>query len=327
MKSFEIDLINPFDDEKITDSKMDAFVTSLLTKFTNNNVAGMFDAVIAAIEVPHNPYHIIILKLASDATGTKGDTEFRVDVFTDFKTFTSENYGAVKKMYKANNPVLIKFYPFGMKDYYAINKTTGLTLMTRYALAISTYHADWDTIDPDFVSVGEAFPARYEAALEFQDEGKSGTGADKGVRNVNRPLLNVALLDAYNYTKYIYSNNATQIKAIWIDMQALIPTDSHDERETNKGPIAKMTLVNAASGNYDATYYILLRNVGTTKLRGGLQATATEAVGALGKNINPGKSKSYQLITLGAPGAQFFNIFNTDLNNAGEWEIEIYTKE
>src|ERR1700722_16285851 len=222
MRNFDNDLRNPSDDLKITDDKMDAFVTRLLTKFESANVGGMFDVVIAAIEAPHTPYHIVMLKLQSDKTGTRGDTEFRMDVISDFSIFLTDNYGPVKKMYKANHTKLITFYPHGMKDFKTITKTNALTLMNAYALAISTNHADWDTKDPLFVSVGEGFPARYIAAREAQDDGKTGTGTDKGVRNVNRPLLNVALLDGYNFTKYSYSSNPTLVKAIWLDMQALI---------------------------------------------------------------------------------------------------------
>ena len=326
MRSFDTDLNNPFDDVKITDTRIEAFTGSLLTKLGTANTSAQFDVIIAAIEVPYDPLHTVMLKLVADRSITAGQTETRVQVIEDFIAFASKYQGTVELVYELNHTKLIEFYLHGMEDFNAMNKSNALSLISAFALAISNNHTDWDTLFPLFVSVGEAFPARYTAALDAQDDGKTTTGTDKSGRNINRPALNLALLSGYNYTKYYYDNDATAIKAIWIDMQALIPTDSHTERETNKGPIAKMALVNAASGNYDATYYILVRNVGTTKLRGGLQATATEAVGALGKNFNPGKSKSYQLITLGAPGAQFFNIMNTDLNNPGEWEIEIYTK-
>lgn len=326
MKTIENDLRNPFDDIEITNTRIDPFAAAIVVKLTAANGSGQYTTIIADINTPLTPFHESMLAIGIAAGITAGQTETREGVISDFQAFASKYQGTVELMYEDNHAILLTFYLHGMADFNAMNKSTALVLMNTFAAAVAANHADWTTMYPTFVTLGEGFPARYTAAVDDQDTGKSETGSDKTDRNEYRPALNVALFDAYNFVKYYTSANVTAVKAIWGAMSALIPPDKRTERETNKGPIAKLATVNTASGDYDDTYYVLVRNTGTTKLRVGLQATATEAVGVLGKNMNPGKSKSYQIITLGAPLAQFLNITNTDLNDVGEWEIEIYTK-
>jgi hypothetical protein len=329
MKTIDNDLKNPFDDPLITNTRLDPFAKAITVKLTNANGSGQYTTIIADINTPLTPFHASMQNLNTDKGITAGQTETREGVITDFKAFASKYQGTVELMYETDHAKLITFYLHGMADFNAMNKSTALILITGFAEAITLNHTDWDTMYPTFVSIGEAFPARYSDAVDTQDDGKTTTGTDKVDRNDHRPALNVALFDAYNFVKYYTSANPTAVKAIWADMAGLIPSNSHTEKETNKGPVAKMATVNTASGNYDDTYYVLVRNVGTTNIRAGLQTTATEGVpltGTVGKTINAGKSRSFQIITMGAALSQFLNITNTDLNNAGEWEIEIYTK-
>ena len=74
MKSFDNDLMNPFDDPLITNGRMDSFVTSLLTKFAAANGTHQYDVVIADIVAPFAPYHTAMMKLVVDNSQTIGQT-------------------------------------------------------------------------------------------------------------------------------------------------------------------------------------------------------------------------------------------------------------
>src|ERR1035441_2844021 len=173
MKTIDNDLKNPFDDPLITNTRIDPFAKAITVKLTAANGGGQYTTIIADINTPLTPFHASLLALNTDKGITAGQTETREGVITDFQAFASKYQGTVELKYEADHSKLLTFYLHRMADFNAMNKSNALVLITGFAEAISLNHADWDTIYPDFVSIGEAFPARYSDAVDAQDDGKS----------------------------------------------------------------------------------------------------------------------------------------------------------
>ena len=324
MVKIENDIDNIFDTPKITDPRLDVFTTSAITKLTAANTSGDYTDVIAELVAVHEPFHLNISNLKSDFVTGMGKTELRVNVIDGFKEFVSNNKGPVKsKYFKTHHDIYIGFYPYDLKDYGKMNKTTAQGLIDRYAKEVHTNAADFP---PQFDLDAAAFSTRYSNALEIQDKSKGSISDDRTGRGTGRKELNVKLFKAYNFAKY-------KSECDYDFMNGIFPLDTLEKHARHNikhytGNEDALASINVAQAIYDEFDWVMLHNSGITDQRIGLELTADAPAGTLlGKVVKAGKNKSFRIISLGAAGNHFLNITNLNLTEGGSWKIDTYRKE
>ena len=324
MKKPENDLNNPFDDQKITDKRMDVFVGGVITKMTAANTAGIYTDVIADLTADYTPFHLNISNLNTDFLIGKGKTELRKNVIADFKVFVSNSKGAVKaKYFIAHHDLYIGFYPYEMDDYSKINKTTAQGLIDRYAAVVHTNVADFT---PQFDTDAATFKTRYSTAVDTQDIAKGQISTDRTGRGTGREALNISLFSAYNFVK-------SKCKADYDFMHGIFPIETlerHSPQDIKhySGTETALATINVVEAIYDDTYWVLFHNNGTTDQRIGLELTAGTPAGTVqGKVVKAGRNKSFRITSLGTAGNQFLNVTNLNLTEGGSWKADIYTED
>ena len=318
------DLRNPFDDTRITDPRFDVFTTSVITKLIAANTSGDYTDVIAEVVAAHDPFHLNISNLSSDFVTGMGKTELRENVIDGFKEFASNNKGPVKaKYFKTQHDVYIGFYPYELKDYNKINKTTAQVLIDRFAKIVHTHAADFP---PQFNIDAAAFSTRYSNALEVQDQSKGSISDDRTGRGTGRKELNVKMFKAYNFCKFKSDCDYDFMHGIF-PLETLERHAPHDIKHYS-GKEDALASINVAQAIYDEFDWVMLHNQGTTDQRIGLELTADTPAGTLhGKVVKAGKNKSFRIISLGAADNHFLNITNLNLTDGGSWKIDTYRKE
>ena len=320
-----LDLKNPFANIAITNPRIHPFAGSVINKITTYNTTvpyiGMFTAPLVILTSAYNPFHEVMLQLPIDLTYGMGSVEVRGNVVEDFQHFASNYKGFIKDLYyKDHHEIYITFYPDDLSDINAMNKTTSLPIINRFAKAVNTCADDFT---PEFVAKAASFVVRYKGATEGQDFATGSLSEDRSSRDSGRDALNDALFEAYNFCKY-------KFKCDYNKMHNVFPLETllrHPRHEINhySGTVDALATVNVSQAIYDETMTAMVRNLSDCDILVGLTAKADSPVTAdKGELVKAKKSKSFIIVSTGTPVDHFLNVTNLNLTDTGNWEIDVF---
>ncbi len=324
MRTLISDIKNIFDDDAITDPRMNVFTGSVYNKLVAANTNGDYTEVIAMINAVYPSFRDNLLSLAIDVPLGTGAKEVRETVESEFKIFVSNHKGMIKdKYFEKQHHLYIQFYPDGMEDYNDMNKTTAPLLINRYATAAHTHVLDFTT---DFDLKAASFKTRYDNAVDSHEIAKTDISEDRSGRDNGRIAVNVAVFAAYNFAKFKTNCNYDFMHGVF-PLETLYRHTPHTIIHLS-GTIPPLATVNIAQAIYDKNDWILLHDTGSCDLLIGLELTADTEVGtANGKKVKKGKNKSFRIINTGDANNHFINITNLSLTEDATWKADIYKKD
>lgn len=321
MPKLENDLNNFFDDNEITDPRLDVFIGGSIVTLTEKNIDGVYTQSIADLKVVYDPFHLKLSSLGIDFRIGMGKTELRKDVVEDFKEFVRNNKGTVtSKYFKAHHDFYIEFYYNELEDYNKINKTTAPGMINNYATAAHTHVADFT---PAFDAEAADFKLRYSNAVDTQTIAKNNVSEDRTGRDSGRKAVNIILFSVYNFVK-------SKCFADYDIMHSIFPLETlfrHTPRVITHytGSEPALATTNVAEKIYDENQWLMYHNLGTTDQLVGLESTAlTPVETTYGKLVKAGKTKSFRILSTGKEGCHFLNVTNLNLTDQSSWKMETY---
>lgn len=188
---------NIFDDRNITPSYLARFTDDVIAKLTQNNVAGVYDAILLPLQASIIPLRSELGQVDVTLNTQVGKTATVDSFIVDFTEYMRDNYIFIAAALGGDKtPAFKEFYPKGKTEYNTITKTKIPTVMERLKTVAVTYQTQLGAAISNQL---QDFEAQWTTLRESQLQEKAAVKTNRVDRIVARRDVEIELLKTIHF--------------------------------------------------------------------------------------------------------------------------------
>jgi len=298
---------NIFETKEISDSNMNKFGKSHVSRLEASNHSGTYDIILLDTKTTLLTYKNAINSEDVAVANKQGKTIATDTIFADFQALISQKEGIIRGIFGIKSATYKTFFPLGLTEYSTANKANVEMLMHRVVAAATAIVAD---LPPSFLPEFTAIKQNYTTARTEQLIKIGTVEALKSATAIARHNLSIQLM---KNLLIIASNNIgdTSMLEDYFD-QSFIRNSSQPNDGSIMGVISANQTINIEKKGINSKTEFTLTNNGPQTLNFGIQQNELDPVtsGVLVASNTTMPANYIQLLGPNPVGSPYLNVTN-----------------
>ncbi len=270
---------------KLSNDRLKSFTQDHIQRLTENNPAGVFNTILAAITAAYTNYFGDVTSESQNQAVQEGKTIAKDESRQKLEQNISENEKLIAYTYRSNRSLYEEFYPLGITEYNNADSSQFTTITERYRLVLVAHAADFPAAFKDDFDI---LLEKYNTDLAAQLAAKGNVASERSDIATTRPVLAKQLTKNLLTIALQFLGDETKC-AVYFDQTILDAAFRESERkiaaELNPGE-TKLTFDNVSKGELQ----IRLKNTGEDELNFGFTDAEDTPIASGTNPVLPGQT-------------------------------------
>lgn len=309
---------NFFNTNRISDDTLRRGAQDHLARLQANNQRGQYQQLVADTQADFDAYCQAIDSEDNNFATQQGATKVVDQIIDKFKKDVSRYEGLVRGYFGTDSKEYQEFFPQGLSEFGAANKSNIEMLMDRMMRKTDEHSP---TLGGNIKAIFEQHKQTYLSARTNQLQNIAGTTVRKTNTANARERLEIRLCKNLLAIALEHVGNP-EILANYLDQSIFRGKTAKDDGSVEE-TIAPNAVVNLEDRGIKDTTEIQIKNTGETLLHVGLYPTNDKVDTAKGVQLLPRQSKTIIAKTLGEVDGMYLNVKNLSTDANGVCEVLI----